>query len=555
MPRTPAPFTSALVALALALGVARPASAQSAPPSAPSSPDVRPINPTGGWINTDGPLTLEGDLKGHVVLLDFWTYCCINCIHVIPMLERLEEKYADEPFVVIGVHSAKFEAEGDIENIRQAVERYGRRHPIAVDTDFEVWRRFGARAWPTLVLIGPDGVPVGQVSGEGNEEILDNAIAELLREGRVAGTLAPPQRRFQLPEAEAPELDRLRFPGKVTYLAPGDDRDAMLYIADSSHERFILTTLPDAEGNARVLRTFGDGVRGRRDGGDTAGPAPARFNDPQGSVLDPSTGTLYVADTANHLIRAVDLSTGAVTTIAGTGERGYDRSGGQRGIAQPIASPWALEIDPDRQILYIAMAGTHQIWSMDLRSRVVANLAGSGAENIYDDTFEDSAFAQPSGLQLSPDRRTLYAMDTEGSAVRALDLDTRTVRTLVGRAVANPFTDSSLFDFGNQDGATGIGRLQHAVGIAAWPPNAPERLLLADTYNNALRWLDPQTGELTTPVYSAGLELDEPKGLVALPATDTAPARIVIADTNAHRLLLLDPDTGDATELEIEGLD
>ena len=137
------------------------------------------------WLNTAEPLSLE-QLQGKVVLLDFWTYGCINCIHIIPDLKRLEAEYPNE-LVVIGVHSAKFLNEGETDNIRNVVLRYGVEHPVVNDRDFEVWRTWGANAWPTTVLIDPVGNVVGGHSGEGVYEIVQPVVQGLVDEFTALG--------------------------------------------------------------------------------------------------------------------------------------------------------------------------------------------------------------------------------------------------------------------------------------------------------------------------------------------------------------------------------
>ena len=150
----------------MTLGAAT-ASAQPAPSVRLPAAEVRPQAPqfpkNFEWLNTDQPLALDGNLKGHVVVLDFWTYCCINCMHILPDLEYLEQKYADQPVMVIGVHSAKFETEREAENIRQAIQRYRIHHPVIVDQDFAVWNSFGASAWPTFAIIDSSGETAGSV--------------------------------------------------------------------------------------------------------------------------------------------------------------------------------------------------------------------------------------------------------------------------------------------------------------------------------------------------------------------------------------------------------
>ena len=522
-------------------------------PPAPSLDGAR------GWLGTDRALSLERDLRGHVVLLDFWTYCCINCIHVLPDLEYLEEKYKDEPFVVVGVHSAKFDAEGEIENIRQAMLRYDIKHPVAVDSDFAIWRRYGARAWPTFVLIDAEGRVVGQVAGEGHRELLDEAVGELLAEARADGTLAAAKIRIR-PEAMESDERTLRFPGKV--LAVGREESGALaggrvFIADSSHDRVIEATWPDASGRSEVVRVFGDGSRGLIDGvpSFTAWKRPgpdepaARFHDPQGMSLDPESGVLYVADMKNHAVRAIDLASGAVRTIAGTGEQGRDRAGGKAGTEQALASPWAVAFDAKRNTLHIAMAGTHQLWAMDLGLRVVRATLGSGAENVNDAPGLLAALAQPSGLCLSSDGDTLYFTDTEGSSVRAIEIDSGEVRTLIGRAVEDPRRDSSLFDFGDIDGEYPDARLQHAIGIALRRTGEGDRLVIADTYNDKLKVIDPGRRRVTTWTLPEGVALDEPAGVSVAGAGEGE--RVFVADTNNHRVVIVDVGSGRATPMEL----
>jgi thiol-disulfide isomerase/thioredoxin len=159
------------------------------------SPRVRaPEFPRAEWLNVAAPLSLKS-LRGKVVLLDFWTYGCINCMHVIPDLKRLEEKYAEE-LVVIGVHSAKFTNEKNTENLRRILVRYDIDHPVVNDAEFTIWRSYGARAWPTLVLIDPEGYVVGAASGEGHGDGFDRAIAAVIHvfdeRGLIDRTPLPP---------------------------------------------------------------------------------------------------------------------------------------------------------------------------------------------------------------------------------------------------------------------------------------------------------------------------------------------------------------------------
>src|SRR5215831_11641888 len=323
-----------------------------------------------GWLNTDKPLSLSA-LKGKVVLLDFWTYGCINCMHIIPDLKRLEKKYANE-LVVIGVHSAKFQNEKDLENIRRIVLRYEIEHPIVNDSDFAIWRAYAVNAWPTRYLIDPAGYVIGRLSGEGGYEALDKAIADSIAEFRKRGELNEAPLKLVLEKAKVGDLP-LAFPGKVLT----DEKSDRLFIADSDHNRIVVAKL-----DGTLIATIGNGNHGAADGTFDQ----ASFFRPQGMALDGET--LYVADTENHLIRAVDLKAGTVKTIAGTGQqsRQYGASGPARSVA--LNSPWDLQLVG--RTLYIAMAGPHQIWKLDLNKNEVSTFAGSGREARTDGPADEA---------------------------------------------------------------------------------------------------------------------------------------------------------------------
>jgi DNA-binding beta-propeller fold protein YncE len=483
-----------------------------------------------GWLNTDKPLSVAG-LRGKVVLLDFWTYGCVNCMHVIPDLKRLEEKYPNE-LVVIGVHSAKFENEKETENIRRIVLRYGLEHPVVNDADFRIWNAYAVRAWPTQVLIDPAGYVVGQVAGEGHYDVLDQAIGELIAEAKKRGTLDTRPLKFALERAKTGDLP-LAFPGKIL----ADEKGDRLFVADSNHNRVVVTRL-----DGTLLYTIGSGVRGRRDGPFDA----ATFDGPQGLALDPSdNSTLYVADTRNHLLRRVDLKAKTVETAAGTGAqlRDYSVRGGPA-LTTPLNSPWDLALAG--RTLYVAMAGPHQIWKLDLDSREVSLYAGTGREARTDGKrageFEDpdaATFAQPSGLAFGAD--VLYVSDAESNIVRAVAGDE--VRTLAG---------GDLFEFGDHDGEGDSVRLQHPLGLAL----AGGRLYIADTYNHKLKVLDPRTRRVSTfagtgkPGQTDGArpEFYEPGGL------SVARGKLYVADTNNHAVRVVDLATKQTTTLRLQGL-
>src|SRR5215203_6161811 len=409
------------------------------------------------WLNTDKPLSIAG-LRGKVVLLDFWTYGCINCIHIIPDLKKLEAKYANH-LVVIGVHSAKFANEKETENIRRIILRYEIEHPVYNDSEYEVWQSYGVRAWPTQVLIDPAGYVIGAVSGEGNYEVIDEAITKIVDEFRKKGGLNEEPLKLVLERAKVGDLP-LAFPGKILADANGD----RLFIADSNHNRIVITKL-----DGTLVDTIGTGDAGAIDGPFDK----ATFYRPQGLAL--AGDSLYVANTENHLIRRVDLKSRVLETIAGTGQqsREYFKTGPARSVA--LSSPWDLQLVG--QVLYIAMAGPHQIWKLDLDQNEVSTFAGSGREARLDGPLRESGFAQPSGM--ATDGKTLYVADSESNIIRAIDIAGGKVETLVG---------GDLFEFGDVDGSGDDVRLQHPLGLVAFG----DKVLIADTYNHKIKQLDPK---------------------------------------------------------------
>jgi thiol-disulfide isomerase/thioredoxin len=473
------------------------------------------------WVNTDSPPTLA-DLRGKVVLLDFWTYGCVNCIHVIPDLQKLEAEYPDELFV-IGVHSGKFTNEGNTANIKNIVQRYGLEHAVINDKDFEVWNSWGVEAWPTTALIDPAGRAVGIRAGEGVYDAVEPVIAALVAEFDAAGQLDRTPIVMALEADTAPNRP-LAYPGKV--LAA----DGRLWVSDTGHNRVIEVDPRTGD----VLAVYGSGAQGNTDGGSTT----ASFNAPQGLALNDLV--LYVADTNNHLIRAIDLAKGEVTTIAGTGAQGWPP---ENGLATSVAlsTPWDVLFDDG--LLFIANAGTHQIWVLDTTTGVMGPLIGNAREGTINGAFEAAELAQPSGLALTGD--TLFFADSESSSIRMADLGTETTSLVVGG-------DENLFEFGDVDGAGNDARLQHPLGVAA----DGAALYVADTYNSKIKvidmsqntissWLGDGSGwaDGTAPLFN------EPGGL------SLSNGILYVADTNNHAVRLIDIDTALTTTLVLKGIE
>jgi thiol-disulfide isomerase/thioredoxin len=490
--------------------------------AAGDAPKGRRLDLTGGidWLNVDRPIA-AADLKGRIVLVDFWTLCCINCIHTLPDLAKLEAKYPGV-LVVIGVHSPKFENEKKTESIRKAVLRYEIKHPVINDADQKIWKRNMVESWPTLMLFDPEGNYVGETSGEGNYDVLDQNIAKLVKQFKDKKLLKDTPFPFQLVKEKADT--RLYFPGKVL----ADAKTERLFIADSTNHRIVITDL-----QGKKIAVAGDGVEGAKDG-----PfANARFSDPQGMAL--VDNTLFVADRKNHLLRALDLKSGTVRTIAGTGEQDRrGRAGGGPALKTGLNSPWDLLFHDGK--LFIAMAGHHQIWTYDPAKQRVDPFSGNGRETIADGPHRMASFAQPSGL--ATDGKTLFVADSETSSIRAVPFDPDgKVDTIVGEG---------LFEFGDVDGVGEKVRLQHALGIAY----RDGKLYVADTYNSKIKLIDPATRKCSTflgdpPGWLKPKMFNEPGGV------SIAGNKLYIADTNNHRIRVADLGTKELTTLQLQGVE
>jgi thiol-disulfide isomerase/thioredoxin len=472
-----------------------------------------------GWLNTGGKSLSLSDLRGKIVLLDFWTFCCINCLHVIDALRDLEKRY-DDVLVTIGVHSPKFEHEKDATALAAAVERYGVRHPVLDDPEMTTWRAYAARAWPTLAVVDPEGYVVASVAGEGHEAGLSSLFDELIAKHSAKGTL----RRGDGPYVPPVEPESaLRFPGKAL-VTPNN---TLLVTSSAQHQ--IVEIGSDGE---TIVRRIGSGKRGLVDGK----PDMARFSEPQGMCwLPPDVAAevgydIVVADTVNHTLRGLRYEDGTVKTIAGTGRQlgAVEREREANAHNNDLSSPW--DVAWFQNMVVIAMAGVHQLWWFDPKSDSVGVYAGNGAESLRDGEMRDSSFAQPSGLSVSGDR--MWIADSETSALRWTDGSY--VHTAVGQG---------LFDFGLMDGAGSTALMQHPLGVLA---RADGSVLVADTYNGAIRRYDVADDQLTTMVTG----LAEPSDIV-----ETASGDIVVVESAAHRVMTIDDSASsavDASRMRVE---
>jgi len=479
------------------------------------------------WLNIENKLTKK-DLKGSVILFDFWTYCCINCMHMLPVLSKIEEKFSDEPFVVIGIHSAKFYNESIDQNIMEAIHRYGINHPVIVDQDMAIWNEYNVYSWPTIMVINSEGKIVFRGEGEIKYEHLEKIIENTLYDDKLHNTLR--KSKLNIKKKVVEPRKGLYYPSKIAF---SSDRKYMA-ISDSSNNRIVVVE----RGSGNLVCTIGNKMRGYYDGNFKE----AKFNQPQGITW--VNNELYIADTGNHAIRKANLGQEKVETIAGTGEMGDLNERIKNATERRLNSPWDLAYGNGR--IYIAMAGYHQIWVYDINKNYIYPFAGMGYENLLDGMAKESLFAQPSGISFY--NNALYIADSESSSIRKIDLESNYVSTIVGKG---------LFHFGDVDGNFNEAKLQHPIGIDAFE----DKIYVADTYNHAVKVINMKEKLISTIIgyKNSVCKVDDPNcdTLLLYEPNDVKlfENTLYIADTNNHLIRLYDLDKNILNTYNINGLD
>jgi thiol-disulfide isomerase/thioredoxin len=469
------------------------------------------------WFGIEADAMSIADFRGRFLLLDFWTLCCVNCHHVLAELRPLEKKFSDA-LTVVGVHSPKFEHEKNPESVAAAMERHDIHHPVLNDPNMATWSSYNVRAWPTLVLVDPNGKIVSTYSGEGHSHAIEALLSELIPKYEAAGDLVRGTGVFVAPERSD---SMLRQPGKIQVI-PDRFRSyfkgADLLVSNSGGHNLVAINSSDPD---IALVKIGAGTRGF-----TNGPlTEAQFAEPYGLRFLPAELAaqlgyeLVVADTANHAIRAISFTNDSVITIAGTGQQWMQQEATDGiGIDVNISTPWDVELIGDE--LLIGMAGEHRIWKLNLVSDVITVYAGTTNEGLVDGAVTQAWFAQPSAIvrsEVQPGK--IWVIDAETSALRVIEKDS--ITTLVGQG---------LFDFGHVDGSAEIALMQHPLGLTELPDG---NLLIADPYNKAVRRYSPATNQMTT--LRRGLA--EPSD-VALIQTE-AGARLAIVEAAANRVSIV----------------
>lgn len=519
------------------------------------------------WFNVSEPLPLKS-LKGKIVVLDFFTYCCINCLHILPDLKRLEKLYpVDKGVVLIGVHSAKFDNEKIDSNILSALQRYEITHPVVNDANSVLWDDLQVQCWPTILILGPKGNPIFVVMGEGHFDILSLYIKSALNFYGPKGMISTKQLPLN-PTRSLIAASNLHFPGKIvcSRYDTSDPTPELYALSDSGNHRILVM---NAKGEVIYKIGGADKEPGFVDGDFQT----AKFNSPQGLAFLHGS-VLFVADTENHAIRRIDLKLGIVETIAGTGKQGNDKVGGKIGTEQDISSPWDLvvyqtkDMDmsfhldekavPEKFVVIIAMAGTHQIWALFLEDTIwwkykkqVAGtcvcIAGNGAEENRNNSYpQNAAFAQPSGLALNSELKEAYIADSESSCVRKICLTDGKVSLIVG-GDRNPL---NLFAFGDADGKLHLAKLQHCLGVAY--STARKCAFVADSYNHKVKRIDLETNSVSTWIITDKSnkphQFNEPAGLCLSPNGDN----MYVADTNNHNIEIVTLKTMKTTTLNLK---
>ena len=458
---------------------------------------------SGIWLNA-APATLQ-ELSGRPVVLAFVNGASVWCMQRINEVARWQARNPGRLQLVV-VQVPRFEFEREPQHALKLLRRQGVNAPIVLDAQWDAWRRFEVQSWPTLVLLDAYGEERERlVGGSGDLERSLNALCE--------GLPRPLQEDAPREINAEPRLPLL-FPAGLVATA---DR---LYVADTGHHRIL-----ECNHDGRVLRQFGLGTADLVNGG----VGEAAFNRPQGLSL--VRDTLYVADTGNHAVRRINLVTGQVDTLCGSGRAGDPQAGVlQQPWDSALNQPTAVAV-ADNQI-HIAMAGGNQIWSYDLGSRELRWRAGAGAVEVRDGSGHLAAFAQPGSLVAV--QQTLYVCDSLGSAIRSVQLRGDLVQTLVGQGP---------WESGNVDGPRLHARLQYPLALAMGPDSP--LLWIADAGNGSLRSLRLGGGDLST--------VNLPRRLQGPAALSVAAGAIWIAEADAHVILRFDPLSGELSEIPIEG--
>lgn len=449
------------------------------------------------WFNVTRPLTLR-DLRGKVVLLVFWTDGCALSLGSLPKLKLLQSRYGNR-LAIIGVHAPRYPVEHDLEQLQQTLREYAIDFPVITDHDYSISRAYGSNTWPGYALINPVGRFIGIRKGAAPLDYLSDLINLTLDRYDKKGIVDDkplPIAKLATPNDKEPLL----FPQA---LLAHQDR---LYIADTGHHRILITDL-----NGKILDQIGSGVFGWQDGNYHS----ATMTYPVSIAKGEDKHTLYVAERYTNVVRRIDLKRRTISRVAGTNEIVATATDAGSAIKSRLNFPQGLYFLNGK--LYIAMAGSRQIWQYDPKTGMLSHTAGNGQIGTRDGSFAESSFVQPHGL--TSDGKLLFVIDSEGNSLRVLDFNKRRVIKLTG---------GDYTHFGDHTGPAPLTLFSRPTASLY----LNKKLLVADTYNHSIKVIDLKRGK------SSPLLLVDEKGH----AFDKAIQSMAIA---GEKLFLL--DTGNAS--------
>ncbi len=481
------------------------------------------------WFNVSRPLEAS-DLKDRIVLLDFWTYACVNCVQVSQEIKKIEEQFGSK-LLVIGVHSGKFDNEKDLAEIKKAIIRNDITHPVVNDPDFRIWNSFSINAWPSLVLINPRGKIEKVYVGESESMEVKSGIKKLISKFKYEVNRDP------LPivlEKNTVVSNVLEFPTKLEYGADFTYKSRSapaIFISNTGKNNIIVTSL-----SGDIILKIGSGIRGLQDGSFDS----AAFNSPQGLLY--RAGKLYVADSGNHALRQIDFKSGKVTTLIGSGQKGsviLSAAEVSDGKSFDLASPTDIEFFPNYDNIAIANSGTDQILNYNISKEWVSVLAGDGSQGIMDGKYPNNILAQTSDMSVY--NRKLYFTDSESSSLRVMD-EAGEVKTLIGK---------DLFKFGRKNGGKQEALMQHPMGLMVDDTGA----YISDSFNHIIRRYDLSSGQISTLVggkkrgdnlgSGSATEFDQPEGIISVLNN------FYVVDSNNNRIVILNRGNFNSTILDV----
>jgi len=442
-------------------------------------------------VQANSGVQLKDSFHEQIVIVYVWTFSDIHSSHMMQKMIGIDKRYSSSGATIIGVHSPKYEHEKNKNNVRHAIEEQSLPFTVVNDNGSQVWKHVGCQLWPTVIVFGPDALPIYIFEGENHVQHLENFLLSALAYYKSTVRSSPVKNAPGDLNASsaAPKSAKFTYPSHLCVTSHGQ-----ICISFAGSNQLILCEI-----DGKVIEVVGNGHPGMADGE----IQQSEFDSPHG--LAEFNSCIYIADTNNHAIRVFDPTSRRVLTLIGTGRLGNDKIGGLKRSQQPIASPWDLCIVESpfdhKTILLISMAGQHQIWAyafeetkwwndVILQKNSCSAIIGSGTEEERNDPQPMSAcLAAPRGIcnGVMNGEPVLFIADSNSSSIRVVTLKDGNVANLVG----GDEEFENLYAFGDLDGSGRNAKLQHPLGVAFHYPSA--QLYVSDTFNNKLKRVDTKT--------------------------------------------------------------